>query len=192
LKKKILKIWQRKNDKKFSCLRFENEQEHLEYCDLLYGLGIAELEPSEIDIVKKKIATAWASKDAALLYDKWYFGGGSILGKQIPCTDIKGLRGPTDLMNPTQSFMGRMSKPSGWSDERYKAATQKLATWDMDFEWTIAQHEAGSRAGANMCKNNAKKNPFSDERRECLKTAFPDYSAPIKIKNSAQPEGTSR
>lgn len=140
-------------------------------CDLLHFYGINGLGAKEIDVVKKKIAHRLGTVDAALLYKKWYFGGGTIFGKTIPCTDIR-YRGPKDLMNPDVGILSGLSKPSGWSDERYKIATQRLATWDVDFEWTIKQHEVGSSYGASICKPSSKTSPFKDEG-QCLKPADP-------------------
>lgn len=88
--------------------------------------------------------------DSALLYRKWYLGGGSALGVDIPCTDIR-FRGPDNLEE---------EKPdcgmSGWSQQRCSTAVKKLATWDVDFDWTKKQHEVGSKFGASQCqKQNA-------------------------------------
>lgn len=147
--------------------------EELKACETLAFFGISNLDVSEIDVARSKIAKAYSKYDAALLYDKWYVGGGSIFGKNLPCTDLR-LRGPKDLMNPDLGILSSLSKPTGWSDERYKAATQKLATWDVDFEWTVKQHEIGSKFGAKVCKSNVKLNPFNDEKT-CLKSANDPY-----------------
>lgn len=194
---KIIALWTKINQKKIKCYNNigelggfgypVNEQEsngfnksqkklsseELKICETLVSFGISNLEPSEIDIVRSKIAKAYVNYDAALLYNKWYFGGNSILGKTLPCTDFR-FRGPKDLMNPDRGILSNLSKPAGWSDERYKAATQKLATWDVDFEWTIKQHEVGSTFGASICSSNSKPNPFMDEKR-CLKSANTSY-----------------
>jgi hypothetical protein len=60
-------------------------------------------------------------------------------------------------MNPQDSFFGRVAKPGGWSEETYNRASKKLATWDVDFKWTIAQHEAGAKFAAQTCKKRGLK-----------------------------------
>lgn len=104
--------------------------------------------------IQAKVNGAMKSMDAAELYKSWYLGGGKIAGQQLPCSDIRVL-GPNDLKNPTESFFGRLSKPSDWTDERYQAATKKLSTWDADFKWTIAEHKAGADFAGKVCKKRA-------------------------------------
>lgn len=88
--------------------------------------------------------------DAARLYNSWYVGGNTF-GAHLLCTDIR-IGGPKDLLdvNHSVSFIG--ARPAGWTPERYDAAAKQLATWDVDFEWTIAQHEAGALFAAKNCK----------------------------------------
>ena len=139
------------------------DQKSMEKCTMLMSFGIAELETSERSIALKKINTALGRYDAAKLYDSWYVGGGSFAGIKFPCTDHRN-KGPSDLMKPNEGFMGKLFKPSGWTEDRYEVATKKLATWDVDFEWTIAQHEAGSKYGAKLCSDTKnKKNPFEEQ-----------------------------
>jgi len=189
---KVLQIWNQKNKGEFKCEGMAGgifgmmgmmmmksmmsaqdkksegdsssraDQKTIEKCSLLMNFGIADLETNERNIVMRKINTALGRYDAAKLYDSWYLGGGSFAGIKIPCTDHRN-KGPSDLMKPNEGFMGKLFKPGGWSDERYEAASKKLATWDVDFEWTIAQHEAGSKYGAKMCSEaRSKKNPFEE------------------------------
>ncbi len=131
-------------------------------CEILESIGIYELDKSEKSVVIKKISNALGRMDAAKLYDEWYIGGESVAGINTPCTDHRN-KGPSDLMNPNEGFMGKLFKPNGWTKERYEVATKRLATWDVDFEWTVAQHEAGSQYGAKLCSESKnKKNPFAD------------------------------
>ncbi|WP_277578766.1 hypothetical protein [Bdellovibrio svalbardensis] len=115
-----------------------------------YLLTSTEFEISD-ESIAKKVANRFANADAAALYKKWYFGGGTVAGNKLPCSDIR-VWGPSDLLEPTKSFFGKLSKPEGWSNERFKKASQKLATWDVDFKWTIAQHEAGAQFAGQTCK----------------------------------------
>lgn len=113
-------------------------------------------------LAKRKILNRMARLDAAQLYNSWYVGGGSVFGKKIPCTDIR-LGGPQDLMNANNSIALITGRPDGWSKERYDVATKHLATWDVDFEWTVAQHEAGAKFAAKNCKKNKPgENPFQN------------------------------
>jgi hypothetical protein len=111
------------------------------------------------ELARNKIKGRLARIDAAELYKAWYVGGYKILGAQVPCTDVR-LGGPRNLMdaNNSVSFVG--ARPSGWSKEKYDLATKVLATWDVDFEWTVAQHEAGSKFAAKNCKPNSGADPM--------------------------------
>lgn len=98
--------------------------------------------------------------DAARLYHDWYLGGGSVFGQKIPCSAVR-LGGPQDLTE-SDYFVNRpshlprppgsMCNIPGWSSERCALARAKLATWDVDFEWTGRQHRIGARFGATVCR----------------------------------------
>ncbi|WP_413576180.1 hypothetical protein ACLVWU_17495 [Bdellovibrio sp. HCB290] len=129
-------------------------------CDLLYSIGYSsemvtsgELVVSASDI-KEKIGGAARNSDALELYKSWYLGGGTAFGRKVPCTDVR-MFGPNNLMKPDSNFFDKLSKPKGWSDERYRQASQKLGTWDDDFQWTIAQHKAGADFAGKNCKKRA-------------------------------------
>ncbi|UYL07816.1 hypothetical protein B9G69_012245 [Bdellovibrio sp. SKB1291214] len=128
-------------------------------CKIIYEAGYSPSMFTEVDGVgaeqiQKKLIGMGRNSDAASLYKSWYLGGGSIQGKKIPCSDIR-MFGPNNLMKPDANFFDKLSKPDGWSDERYRAASQKLATWDNDFKWTIAQHKAGAEFAGKNCKKRA-------------------------------------
>lgn len=138
--------------------------ETLKNCEMVMSMfGDAAIAmKQDSNFAKRKVMNRLARIDAAQLYNSWYVGGGKILGQKIPCTDIR-YGGPKNLMdaNNSVSFLG--AKPEGWSKERYDAATKHLATWDVDFEWTIAQHEAGAKFAAKNCKKSKPgENPFKD------------------------------
>lgn len=91
---------------------------------------------------KKQIVTEIINLiDATTLYQTWY----------IPFTDIR-LFGPDDIANSKNSWYSQLIQPDGWSNERYERAKYILATWDIDFKWTVAQHEAGAKFAASVCK----------------------------------------
>lgn len=102
--------------------------------------------------------------DSAVLYNRWYLGGGSVAGINIPCTDVR-LGGPDDLKGSDAyaerpkvlgpALYASECKIPGWSRERCDAARAKLATWDIDFRWTKTQHEVGARFGATQCGSKA-------------------------------------
>lgn len=96
--------------------------------------------------LRKKIERS----DAAFLRENWYAGGNELFGYKMPCRNAR-RDGPKDLMNPTGDFWGRTKHPKTWSEERYRNATRVLRTWDLDFEWTEAQHKAGSQFAAKNC-----------------------------------------
>jgi hypothetical protein len=132
----------------------------LKECSLVYEVGyppemiVSGTAVPTADDIKKKLAGKYRESDAAELYKSWYAGGGTAFGKNVPCTDMR-IWGPHDLMKPDANFFDKLSKPTGWTDERYRKASQKLATWDEDFKWTIAQHKAGAEFAGKNCKKRA-------------------------------------
>lgn len=108
--------------------------------------------------IANKVNNHMINGDAAELYNKWYVGGENIAGKTVPCTDIR-VWGPADLTKPTDSFFGNLAKPNDWSKERYEKASQRLATWDVDFRWTEAQHAAGAKFAGQSCKKRSASEP---------------------------------
>ncbi len=119
------------------------------------------LDPPDQKIEQEKIRDYLKELDSAVLYRNWYLGGGSIMDLNIPCTDLR-LSGPENLKDPDltterlpynpPSFYASSCKIPGWSPERCTRARDSLATWDVDFEWTKAQHEIGARWAATQCK----------------------------------------
>jgi len=173
---KILQIWEQKLKGELNCggmsrTKFlkiltigtkKPNDANFQKCSVLIDTGIVDLSIDEKEFAIKKINTAISRFDVAKLYDDWYVGGNSIAGVKVPCTDHRN-KGPKDLMDSNQGLMGKIFKPSGWSQERYELASKRLATWDVDFEWTIAQHAAGSQFGAKACSESRnKKNPFNE------------------------------
>lgn len=152
--------------KKITCKYFENIELPQE-CTFLGGIGYSphQFESNQFDVseseIREKMEARKNNLDAAELYRKWYFGGITVMGKKMPCSDIRVL-GPSDLLKPTEGFFKLQNnsyKPEGWTDSQYKMATQKLATWDVDFKWTISQHAAGAEFAGKVCKKRG-----SDEK----------------------------
>jgi hypothetical protein len=142
-----------------------NAGEYSQECIYLQNLDfpiytLAESEEFEIDekSIQKKIDGRLSLNDAASLYRHWYLGGTKVAGQTLPCSDLRVL-GPTNLKEPMDSFFGRISKPKEWSDERYKNASKKIATWDADFKWTIVQHKAGAEFAGKVCKKRGPNEP---------------------------------
>ncbi|MEZ4873748.1 MAG: hypothetical protein R2827_16205 [Bdellovibrionales bacterium] len=127
-----------------------------ERCNAINNLvGVPYSDPDLTEeIIAEKIKAKMAKLDAAVLYDKWYLGGGTIAGKNIPCTDIR-IRGPKSIVpngNNTTRRRQRNVCGSSFSNAECDEARKILATWDVDFEWTTAQHEVGARFAAENCK----------------------------------------
>lgn len=137
------------------CTSSTASQSVVAQCMFLYDLGLSPsmlpmMEISDQDIMAKFEAKK-RNADAAQLYRSWYAGGGQVFGKDIPCSDIRVL-GPSDLMKPQEGFFSKLFKPSDWSDQRFQRASQKLATWDLDYKWTIAQHKTGADFAGKHCR----------------------------------------
>lgn len=100
--------------------------------------------------------------DSSVLYRKWYLGG-SVLGVEVPCTSVR-IDGPSELTSPNPDCAIK-----GWSAQRCATAVAKLATWDVDYEWTMAQHEVGARFGASQCQKENSEEPLDKKFCEILK-----------------------
>src|SRR5690606_31716987 len=139
VQKKITALWNNKNKSRLHCgdktayRGRSNLQKNEQLCLALHAFNIDELHHQEARLLPERIKNTLKKYDAAYLYEQWYFGGSEVAGKTItPCTDFR-WKGPKDLMNPTASVSGKYTQPEGWTDERYQLASQKLATWDVDF-----------------------------------------------------------
>jgi hypothetical protein len=106
----------------------------------------------------ERILNSLKEIDAATLYKNWFLGG-KTLGINLPCTDAR-ILGPENLMKGEETFEKALLQPSGWSDERYKNAKKTVRSWEIDFDWTIAQHEAGAKFAAKNCQKQAAKPNF--------------------------------
>ncbi|WP_142694764.1 hypothetical protein [Bdellovibrio sp. NC01] len=127
-----------------------------------HSIPVQMITSDEFDMTDEQIANKvdnhMINGDAAELYNKWYIGGETVAGKTVPCTDIR-VWGPADLTKPTESFFGNLSKPDDWGKDRYEKASQRLATWDVDFKWTEAQHSAGAKFAGQSCKKRSPNEP---------------------------------
>ena len=80
--------------------------------------------------------------DAFELMDLWGYGG-PLFGQEVPPLPFRvgWLKG---------TFFKR--KPEGWSEKRFTAAKDRMQTFFVDWEWTEAEHEAGAKFAATVCK----------------------------------------
>lgn len=179
VEKEILRLWELNKKGNLNCDRIQDDknqgklfnQQSYAQCEALYFYDITHLAESEREAVVRKVKRLRARIDAATLYSNWYIGGNTVAGVQVPCTDLR-LKGPSDLMEPTKGILGKLSRPKDWSNERYEEATRTLATWELDFEWTVAQHSAGVKFGSKACLDYPRKaNPF--EKAECKPSVVP-------------------
>lgn len=117
-------------------------------------LGKAADQPilnEDIDIFNKRISTL----NAAYLYHKWYLGGRTF-GMELPCTDAR-IFGPKTLLQSPRGRKVRTSKVtgsycgSGFDKKSCMDARKILATWDIDFQWTIGQHITGAEFAKKHC-----------------------------------------
>lgn len=126
--------------------------------------------------MKDRMKYSFARADAAELYNRWYFGGGKtpeisipftsktlLKSYDVPCTDIR-KGGPLDLLKGSSTALGLWEKPWGWTTERYQNALNHLATWELDFEWTQAQHEVGAAFAKKQCQ---KEDPHRSYEKLC-------------------------
>ncbi|MBI4425423.1 MAG: hypothetical protein HY554_16960 [Elusimicrobia bacterium] len=99
--------------------------------------------PGSLEDFAEKLGAPLATMDAAELMRLRGYGGGDILGRRVPVTNLR-------VDWPWNYF--REVRPRGWSDKRYEAAVRAVKAALVDFEWTTAQHEAGARFAAEHCR----------------------------------------
>ncbi len=143
-------------------------------------------DPKELAAIEKKVEAGLVDRDTAYLFRVWYLGGEEFFGNDVACTGIRN-GGPRDLMK-SDDWIAMTKKPWGWDDDRFHKASKSLATWEVDFEWTMAQHEIGAEFGAKLCMNNKKSNPFEQPWCNAAKNPFA-YKGPNKF---VEPAGDSR
>ncbi|MCB0391437.1 MAG: hypothetical protein KDD58_09100, partial [Bdellovibrionales bacterium] len=121
------------------------------------GVSLADSDLNE-EIIRTKTSMSYEKMNAAYLYQKWYIGGGELLDLNLPCTDYR-LFGPSSLVKKKRPQRANHTENciSGFSARECQKAKERLATWDVDFEWTINQHEVGAEFAAKMCKKNEKR-----------------------------------
>jgi hypothetical protein len=143
-------------------------------------------DPNEL---RRKITGIVSTADASVLYRRWFLGGvAKTLGGHLACTDTQ-IMGPKNLLAPetdgspdnTGIEMGALFKPRSWSNARYEAAKQKLATWMIDSKWTIAQHTVGADFAAKNCKPRS-----SDESLEQAACRIDGAKTPAKRAGAVQ------
>ena len=116
--------------------------------------------------IRKKVDKALSYMDAAELYNRWYLDASPLLGK---CTDIR-KGGPPNLMpsfneiQPTPAYPELSHCGFYYTRAACQRARQVLASWDVDFKWSVAQHRLGAGFGSDHCrpKPKGRQNPFAD------------------------------
>ncbi len=122
-----------------------------------YLSGLSHLDPARLKQEEEKkrsqIEAVWIERDAAKIFDSMTVGT-SIAGVSLHTNWRLPWQG-----DPVQQYLDEKSgkappakAPKGWSDERFEKARLKALTYLMDWEWTVAQHEAGAAFAAKHCK----------------------------------------
>lgn len=130
-------------------------------CDLLktvgapFDLSIPRLEKRAEGLVQGYMEHMIASG----LYASWHVSG-EIAGISLPCSREQ-LFGPGAFMKwlVAQGQLPVNICGGGLSVESCRKALGTLASWEADFDWTVAQHTAGAKFAASVCKyypNNKK------------------------------------
>jgi hypothetical protein len=95
-------------------------------------------------------AASLSHMDAYELMERWgYFG------QPFPYIGMPAV--PLD--HSTHWIEGYITKPKpeGWSDARFEAARKRMETFFVDTEWTVAEHAAGARFAAKVCREEPEK-----------------------------------
>lgn len=124
------------------------------HMETTYRGYLASLKRGEAALPKEEFARAVLSEydekdrfgwrldmmDAYELLERWGYGG-ELFGVRVPITESRVF------------FFRRRSKPEEWSQTRFEAAKRRLETFLIDWEWTVAQHDAGARFAAKVCRD---------------------------------------
>ena len=91
--------------------------------------------------------------DAAYLMEQTTLSGGrQIAGKKftLPYTDF-GFPFPNAIRDtPLEHVFS--PQPASWDNDRYNRAREMVKTWLVDWDWTVAQHQAGAEFAAKNCR----------------------------------------
>jgi len=123
----------------------------------------------ELDAHLTKSMDKW---DAAIILDNETLGGGSFFNQfDIPHTDMSLFSSSnlverpltrSDFLPRYKIFPPRIDNPKDWPLDRLEKAAKKAATYLMDWQWTVKQHEIGANFGAKNCKPNKIAENFDD------------------------------
>lgn len=125
-------------------------------CDLLQSVGapfdlsIPRLEERARQLLQKYMDTLIASG----LYSQWHFGG-NYAGVNLPCSGQ-----PWTGPHPMLKWLFERGTISinvcgaGITPESCKKALQRISSWELDFQWTQAQHKVGAQFAATHCRHN--------------------------------------
>ncbi len=127
--------------------------------DPIMGAGFLPYKQVELSNHLDKLMDKW---DAAVILDNETLGGGSVFDKfDIPHTNLNMfiesnlVERPltrADFLPRYYIFPARIDNPKNWPIPRLEKAAKKAATYMMDWEWTVKQHEIGAKYGAKNCK----------------------------------------
>lgn len=131
---------------------YKREEFRLGYEEYVRGLGKGEAaldeeawreRTNEEALVNGTRRMSLTHMDAFELMDRWGYGG-TVLGVELP---------PLDFRLGWLAGKFFKSRPEGWSDKRFEAAKARMETFFIDWEWTVAGHEAGAAFAAKVCRD---------------------------------------
>lgn len=96
-------------------------------------------------------------RDAAELMQRWAFNtDGSLMGTKLKTPFQTNFRVAIPEWLEKTPLIGtvidHVSRPAGWSDERYRKARAKFESYMTDWQWTTEAHEVGGEFGARVCR----------------------------------------
>lgn len=131
------------------------------YCQVLEALGapsvlsLPRLEERAKSLLNKNIDNIIASG----VYASWTITG-DIFGVSLPCTRDQ-IFGPHPFLKwlVAQGQLPLNLCGQHLSTESCRKALNKIRAWEVDFDWTISQHQLGANFAARNCQRSSQKTP---------------------------------
>ncbi|MBU6376403.1 MAG: hypothetical protein KGQ59_10435, partial [Bdellovibrionales bacterium] len=94
--------------------------------------------------------------DAAELMKRWAFNtDGEVGGRKVLFPFQTNFRVVVPQWVEQSPLVGtllkKMSRPSGWSEDRFERARAKFESYMTDWQWTTEAHEVGGAFGSKAC-----------------------------------------
>jgi hypothetical protein len=102
---------------------------------------------------RDRILRSNSSADAAYLMESWTLSKSvTIAGKKIPLPYTNITLPIPEIAEDTKFESWFRPRPKDWSRERYQRAKNRVRSWLVDWDWTVAQQGVGADFAAKNCR----------------------------------------